>query len=107
MRWNKPASTLDDARRAIDDLRQPFSGDLDAAFHLEIDRFTNATGIPVHYNSVQTPPLPDPVMETLIRTLAEALTNIANHAQAESVEVNVRMKDKSLLMTIQDDGVGF
>lgn len=99
--------TLAEARNAIDDLRQPFLDDLDSAFHLEIDRFTNATGIPVHYDSIQTPPLPDPVMETLIRTLAEVLTNVANHAQAQSVEVNVRMKDASLLMTLQDDGQGF
>ena len=100
-------ATLADARRAIDDLRQPFLDDLDSAFQIEIDRFKNATGIPVNYDSVQTPPLPDPVIETLIRTLAEALTNVANHAQAQHVEVNVRMNDKSLLMTIQDDGSGF
>jgi len=99
--------TLDDARRAIDNLRHPFLDDLDSAFHLEIDRFTNATGIPVNYDSVQTPPFPAPVMETLIRTLAEALSNIAKHAQAGRVEVNVRMKEESLLMTIQDDGSGF
>ena len=99
--------TLAEARNAIDDLRQPFLDDLDSAFHLEIDRFTNATDIPVHFNTIQTPPLPDPVKETLIRTLAEALTNIANHAQARRVEVNVRMKEENLLMTIQDDGSGF
>ena len=39
--------------------------------------------------------------------MAEALTNIANHAKAQNVAVDVRMKDQSLLVTIQDDGVGF
>jgi NarL family two-component system sensor histidine kinase YdfH len=39
--------------------------------------------------------------------VAEALTNIAHHAQTQNAEVNVRMKDKSLLITIQDDGLGF
>ena len=39
--------------------------------------------------------------------MAEALTNIAHHAQAENAAVDVGMKDKSLLVTIQDDGQGF
>jgi NarL family two-component system sensor histidine kinase YdfH len=99
--------TLADARLAIDDLRQSSLDDLDSALRLEISRFTNATSIPVYYHSDQTPPLPDPVTETLVRALAESLTNIANHAKAQNVEVNVRMKDKSISATIQDDGQGF
>jgi len=100
-------TTLADARNAIDDLRQPALDDLDSALRLEISRFTNATGIPILFHADQIPPLPDPVTETLVRTLAESLTNIANHAKAQNVIVNVRMKDKSLLLTIQDDGQGF
>ncbi len=62
--------TLADARRAIDDLRQPSLDDLDSALRREIDRFTDATGIPALFHSDPTPPLPAPVTETLIRTLA-------------------------------------
>jgi two-component system, NarL family, sensor histidine kinase YdfH len=100
-------STLAEARRAIDDLRQSSLDDLDSALRLEISRFTNATGIPILFHADQTPPLPDPVKETLVRAVTEALTNIANHARAQNVAVNVRMKDKSILVTIQDDGQGF
>ncbi len=100
-------ATLADARRAIDDLRQPSPDDLDAALRLEVARFTNATGIPVDLHSVPTPPLPDPVKETAVRTVAEALTNIAHHARAQHVEVNVQMKAEQLSVTVQDDGVGF
>jgi NarL family two-component system sensor histidine kinase YdfH len=99
--------TLADARRVIDDLRQPSSDDLDSALRLELERFTSATGIPVRFHSVQTPPLPDPVKETLVRAVAESLTNIARHANAQNVEIDLRMKDKSLSLTIQDDGQGF
>jgi NarL family two-component system sensor histidine kinase YdfH len=100
-------AALADARRAIDDLRQSSLDDLDAALRLEISRFTNATGIPILYHADQTPPLPAPVTETLIRAVAEALTNVANHAHAHNVAVDVRMKDKSLSVSIQDDGQGF
>lgn len=100
-------ATLADARRAIDDLRQSSLDDLDSALHVEISRFTNATGIPILFHADQIPPLPAPVTETLVRAVAEALTNVANHAQAHNVAVDVRMKDKSLSVTIQDDGRGF
>jgi NarL family two-component system sensor histidine kinase YdfH len=99
--------TLADARRAIDDLRQPSLDDLDSALRLEISRFTNATGIPVQYHSVPTPPLPDSTKETLVRALAESLTNIAHHAKAQNVEVNIEAKDKGIFITVKDDGVGF
>lgn len=105
--------TLADARRAIDDLRQPVPEDLDSALRLEISRFSTATGIPCEYHSDQisspqgTQPISDPVKETVLRAVAEALTNVANHARAQNVAVDVRMKDKSLAVTIQDDGTGF
>lgn len=99
--------TLADARRVIDDLRQPSLDDLDSALRLEISRFSTATGIPIHFHSDRIPPLPDSTKETLFRALAESLTNIAHHAHAQNVEVNLRMKDKGISLTIQDDGQGF
>ena len=99
--------TLADARRVIDDLRQPSLDDLDSALRLEISRFTNATGIPIHFHSDQTPPLPDSTKETLVRALAESLTNIANHAKAQTVDVNLNVKDNTILLTVKDDGIGF
>jgi NarL family two-component system sensor histidine kinase YdfH len=100
-------TTLADARRAIDDLRQPSLDDLDSALRLEVSRFTNATGISVHLHTDPTPPLPVPVKETVIRTIAEALTNVGHHAHAQNVDVNMRVEEKNLLLTIQDDGQGF
>ena len=100
-------ATLTDARRAIDDLRKTSSDDLDSALRLEISRFTGATGIPCNFQADQTRPLPDAVKETVLRAVAEALTNIARHARAANVAVEVRVKDKNLLVTIQDDGQGF
>lgn len=100
-------ATLADARRVIDDLRQPSLDDLDSALRLEISRFIDATGIPCDFHADQTPLISDAVKETLLRAVAEALTNVANHAQAHKVAVNLQAKDKSLSVTVQDDGVGF
>ncbi len=100
-------NTLSGARNAIDDLRQTSLDDLDAALRLEISRFTNATGIPCSYQADQTPPLPDTVQEAIVRSVAEALTNIARHGQASDVTVTLSLAEKSLLVSVQDNGQGF
>ena len=100
-------TTLADARHIIDDLRQPSMDDLDSALRRETDRFTEATGIPVHYQTDQTPPLPDSTKEILIRAVAESLANIAQHANAQTVEAKVEANDQNLSIMIMDDGQGF
>jgi NarL family two-component system sensor histidine kinase YdfH len=100
-------STLGDARNAIGNLREPNLEKLEDALRFEISRFTTATGISCDLQTDPTPPLADPVRETIVRTVREGLTNIAHHAQARNVHVIVRMKDNNPWVTIQDDGQGF
>jgi NarL family two-component system sensor histidine kinase YdfH len=100
-------ATLADARHAIDDLRQPLLGNLDSAIRVELSRFTDATGIPIMFQSDPIPSLPNPSKEILVRAIAEALTNIANHANAQNVEIHIRVNEEKLWVTIQDDGQGF
>jgi signal transduction histidine kinase len=38
--------------------------------------------------------------------VAEALTNVAKHAQAQRVELRARGDDRTLEITVTDDGVG-
>ncbi|NOY98130.1 MAG: sensor histidine kinase [Chloroflexi bacterium] len=100
-------ATLADARDVIDDLRKTSPDDLDTALRFEISRFTSAIGIPCIFQADQMPFLPAPVKETIIRVVAEGLTNIARHAQAEHVAINAMVKDNTLLVEIHDDGTGF
>ena len=100
-------ATLADARHAIDDLRQAALGELDSDIRAEISRFEDATGIPCNFRSEPTSPLPDPLKETILRSVTEALTNIANHAEAHHVAIQIQDDDHGLLVTIQDDGTGF
>lgn len=53
------------------------------------------------------PPLPVAIEETFYRVALEALNNALRHAQARRVVINLRAHDHHLLMTIQDNGVGF
>jgi NarL family two-component system sensor histidine kinase YdfH len=100
-------ATLSDARSAIDDLRQTPLEDLDTALRHEVSRFMQASGIPCVYHSDPTLPLPEPIIETIIRAVAEVFTNITKHARAKNVELSVAMQENTLLVTVRDDGQGF
>jgi len=43
----------------------------------------------------------------LYRVVQEGLTNVARHAKASQVEVNLYCQEDQLILTITDDGVGF
>jgi signal transduction histidine kinase len=44
---------------------------------------------------------------TLYRIAQEALTNVAKHAQAKNVDVILERRSDSVLLIVEDDGVGF
>ncbi|MCB9108905.1 MAG: PAS domain S-box protein [Anaerolineales bacterium] len=54
-----------------------------------------------------TPRLATPVEDTLFRIAQEALTNVAKHAQAERVIIQVSSQNGRVRMAISDDGQGF
>ena len=51
--------------------------------------------------------LPDAIEVLLYRVTQEALTNVMKHAQAHRVEIELRVGDDEVALTIADDGVGF
>lgn len=51
--------------------------------------------------------LPDQVTVNLYRVVQEALTNVARHAEAETVRVRLTAASDLLTLTIHDDGRGF
>ncbi len=101
--------TLADARRAIQDLRDETSSidNLSDAIRQEVDRFTTATGIPCKLELSPPKEIPISVHEHARRTVAEGLTNIARHAQANNVWLKLGESDGILEIALRDDGVGF
>jgi len=101
--------TLANARRAIGDLRS--SADtvpgLEQALEAEVKRFENATGLPCELEVRLNSELPRLAIETGLRIVSEALTNIARHAQAAHAWVKVDEMEAQLCLEIRDDGQGF
>ena len=51
--------------------------------------------------------LPSSVAEALYRVAQEALHNVARHAKATRVDINLRSTPERVAMTIEDNGIGF
>ena len=81
---------------------------LEAALQSYIDDYKSRYDIQVFFDSSDTPiPRLDPGLEmTVLRIGQEALTNVSRHAQARQVNVSLRLADRAIRLTVQDDGVG-
>ena len=56
---------------------------------------------------LDTPRLAPLAAATMYRILQETLTNVARHARATKVAVDLERNESGLQLTVQDDGVGF
>jgi len=102
-------STMNDLRASIANLRSPalerepasralarYAGEMAQRSGLRVtcDLHPDAEG------------LPEPVEETLWKVGQEALNNVEKHAHAQNVTLHMSRYDGSIIMRIQDDGVG-
>jgi two-component system sensor histidine kinase UhpB len=77
------------------------------ALEAQLKRFSSRTGVEVRLNREGDPDeLPEDVQTALYRVTQEALANVARHAGATVVEVDVAV-DERIELHIRDDGAGF
>ncbi len=101
--------TVDSMRRISEDLRPGMLDDLGLAAAIEhhVEQFTERTGIPCELTMLQEDfDLNDQVATAVFRILQESLTNVARHAAASRVTVEVQEQDDEMRLTVQDDGSG-
>ncbi len=64
--------------------------------------------VSVHVNAESLPEdLPDEHKTCIYRIVQEALRNVVRHAHAKSVRIRLEQSNDDLVLTIQDDGLGF
>jgi signal transduction histidine kinase len=101
---------LDDLHRVIFDLRPSILDDLGllAAVRWYAARHIEPLGIAVRceFEDVESR-VPKEVATAVFRIVQEALLNVARHAKAENVLLQVAADEKRLLIEIEDDGQGF
>lgn len=101
---------IEGVRRLALELRPPALDDLglEEAVGSLANRFTEATGIPVHYQArgFRTRISPDAEL-VLYRVAQEALANARKHAQPSTVTIQLERPGDVAIIMITDDGRGF
>ena len=103
-------TNLEEARRSVLDLRAaPLEGrPLSEALKALVDRWEAETGVAARYRAVNgSRPLPPRVEAALFRICQEALTNVARHAGASRVSVQLVATPEQVRLAVEDDGSGF
>ncbi|MGY1826458.1 sensor histidine kinase [Blastococcus sp. SYSU DS0541] len=103
------AAALADVRRLVHDLRPPALDDLGltGAVRQQADRLLGAGTATTVEADPTADDVPAAVEVAAYRIASEALANVARHARASTCRVElVRDADRSLVLTVTDDGVG-
>ncbi|MBI4188177.1 MAG: GAF domain-containing protein [Chloroflexi bacterium] len=104
------ARALEDLRRLTLDLRPSALDDLGlvTAIRAHTQRHLESAGIRVDFKTKGLNERLAPVVETaLFRMIQEATNNIARHAEAHNVRIQVELKDNKVTIVVEDDGKGF
>lgn len=101
---------LSDLRRLVSDLR-PSSLEvlgLEGTLRTYLERFAAENGLELEFEIRGDIGGLGPLVEvTLFRVAQEALSNVSRHARAERLSFQLDGRDGVILMSIEDDGVGF
>jgi signal transduction histidine kinase len=101
---------LEELRLLIRDLRPSVLDDLGLvpALQSQVRLFETRAGIPTSFLIQGKRRRLQPELETVVfRIGQEALTNVAKHAAADSVSVELQFNQNCLKLTVKDDGQGF
>lgn len=102
--------TLQQVRNLALDLRPSMLDDIGlvAALRWCLDRQSQRAGFVPCFSADSYVRSASPEIETAcFRIVQESLTNIARHANARNVSVELRQHDSELELLVQDDGIGF
>lgn len=102
--------TVASVRRISTDLRPAMLDDLglNAAIDWLARDASRRMGVDVALRlRCDDPPLGEGAAIALYRMVQEALTNIARHARASAVQIEMHCQNQELVLSVQDNGVGF
>jgi signal transduction histidine kinase len=80
---------------------------LQEALQEHVRGWSRQNGIAVDLNLDGVSSIPLAGEETLFRVAQEALANVARHSKAQHVTVELAAKENDIVLTVEDDGVGF
>lgn len=101
--------TMEQIRLLAHDLRPPVLDTFGLSTSVEglARDFGRRTGLQIKLNSEPLPDLPDAVAISFYRFVQEALTNVARHADATQVGIELRRDRDKIILSVEDNGRGF
>lgn len=102
--------TVKTVRRISSELRPSLLDDLGlvAAMDWHLREFEKRSGVKVLFNEpAHELTMPETIKTGLFRIFQESLTNVARHAEAKQVKVELSERDGHFILQIGDDGKGF
>jgi len=78
-----------------------------AALDRQVKAFRARQKLDLEVEFCPEPDLPLEAKEALYRIAQEALNNVVKHAQATLVQVRLQDNDNTIVLEVQDDGIGF
>ena len=102
--------TTHQIRDVMADLNPPVLDEygLAAAIKWYCSDFTNHSGIATNVNGGKYGPRLSPSVEKILfRLVQESLNNVAKHAKASKVDIDIASENGSLEITVKDNGTGF
>ena len=97
-------------RRILSELRSGILDDHDLPGAIELlgKKFSETSGIPVHFtfpeNGINAA---EPIGNCIFRLCQEAFTNITRHAKASNVSVSLQIQNDIVIAIVEDNGIGF
>ena len=105
------AEAREEAQLAVKELRELARGIhpavlSDRGLAAALEALAARAPVPVEVTGVPEEPLPRPVEAAVYFVTAEALTNVAKYAQADTASVALSVADDRVRLEIRDDGIG-
>jgi signal transduction histidine kinase len=103
-------ATVKSVRRISSELRPNLLDNLGlpAAIEWHLKEFEKRSGMKIIFNEPEEElNVPHSIKNCMFRIFQESLTNVARHAEAKKVKVELLQKNDELILRIEDDGKGF
>jgi ligand-binding sensor domain-containing protein/signal transduction histidine kinase len=107
---NQVRSTVDEARRAVWNLRRRDTASPEITHLLEqmAQQVSHSSRVPVRFRAAGTPVSVDRSVEyVLLMVGREAVSNAVHHARPQEISIDVKFETGQITMQVADDGAGF
>jgi signal transduction histidine kinase len=96
-------------RQTLRSLQPQYEGNLSDTLHTIASKTAERAGFELQYRvrGTNRQLLPADVQRKILLILREAINNIEQHAQAKTVNLSLLWEEPDLMITLEDDGIGF